>query len=992
MHLARWLHTVTNRRNVRSRRTLGFSARRRARPHLEVLEDRTLPSLTLTLNPTTIVESAGAGAATGTVTRVGMDNTINLTVLLQSSDPGEATVPASVVIPANQTSATFPINAVDDGFGDGNQTVTISAFAVDLTQTAGLDFGLRSVPLMRQYDPSSLPDVIVQPDGKIVAVAGSEVDGPVWAVTRLMPDGSLDTSFGTNGTVVESFTSSTEGWANEAVLQPDGKIIVVGASWQGVGNPYNDWAIARYNPNGTLDATFGVGGKLRLFDGATEFGGNAHDVELLPDGKLLVAGYASFPTGTDYTVVRLLNDGQIDTTFGVNGVAHVDPDMDPATNYNQTGWSMDLQADGKILVAGFVNGTGFGVVRFNADGTPDTAFSGDGALVLPRTLFGATVTSAGGNQVGVLSDGRIVVAGIIMLPGNNEDWGVAMLLPDGTLDNSFSGDGILPIASITRYPYDMTIQPDNKIILSGGQGTCTLMRLNPDGTFDTTFDGDGRLTGPNTPSAFESTWGTTLQADGKLVAVVGYYDDLYVVRYNMRTVGATAQIIVADTASTPVAGNDAYTMNEDATLSEPVAGVLGNDSDPNGDALTAVLVTPPASGTLNLNANGSFSYTPATDFTGQVTFQYRATDGTNNSNVATVTITVNPVNDAPVAVIQSPPAAVPEGTQVSLTGTQVDPDSTAWTYLWNVAASNGQVIAPSTASTIAFTPDENGTYTVTLTVTDNAGTPLSGQQVINIVVTNAKPAPNAGGPYTVLSGGTVQLFASATDAGTRDTVSYRWDLDNDGIFGETGAAAKRGNENVANPLFLGPNLNFLKVRNVFLQATDDEGESNVASTTVVIFPQIARFDFNAGNQVTEPGFASVRGADLFSPSRGFGWATTATEFDNNDSTALMRDGHRGTDNTFSITVVPGATYEVTLWFRDTVDRRPIDVYAEGALRINDHRVIGSRRRTDLVPGGLLISAVRRFDAVSADGTLDLRFVGDAAGAFFVINGIQLARK
>lgn len=125
-------------------------------------------------------------------------------------------------------------------------------------------------------------------------------------------------------------------------------------------------------------------------------------------------------------------------------------------------------------------------------------------------------------------------------------------------------------------------------------------------------------------------------------------------------------------AAPPVADNDIYSVDEDNTLTVAALGVLDGDTDPEGDPLTAVLDTGPSNGTLTLNANGSFTYTPNTDFNGTDTFTYHANDGTNDSNVATVTITVNPLNDAPVAVDDFF-VTQPE-TPVSITLEATDPD------------------------------------------------------------------------------------------------------------------------------------------------------------------------------------------------------------------------------------------------------------------------------------------------------------------------------
>src|SRR5204862_204160 len=112
---------------------------------------------------------------------------------------------------------------------------------------------------------------------------------------------------------------------------------------------------------------------------------------------------------------------------------------------------------------------------------------------------------------------------------------------------------------------------------------------------------------------------------------------------------ATVSLTVTAVNDAPVAVNDSYTTAEDTPLTVPAPGVLGNDSDIDSATLTAVLVTGPAHGTLTLNANGSLTYTPAANYNGSDSFTYKANDGALDSNVATVSLTVTAVNDAPVA-------------------------------------------------------------------------------------------------------------------------------------------------------------------------------------------------------------------------------------------------------------------------------------------------------------------------------------------------------
>jgi VCBS repeat-containing protein len=116
---------------------------------------------------------------------------------------------------------------------------------------------------------------------------------------------------------------------------------------------------------------------------------------------------------------------------------------------------------------------------------------------------------------------------------------------------------------------------------------------------------------------------------------------------------ATVTITISSVNDAPVAANDSYTTPEDSILTVSAPGVLANDSDVEGDPLSAVLVSSPTHGTLSLNGDGSFSYTPATNYNGADSFTYKANDGTADSGTATVTITITAVNDAPVAVADS---------------------------------------------------------------------------------------------------------------------------------------------------------------------------------------------------------------------------------------------------------------------------------------------------------------------------------------------------
>jgi len=168
----------------------------------------------------------------------------------------------------------------------------------------------------------------------------------------------------------------------------------------------------------------------------------------------------------------------------------------------------------------------------------------------------------------------------------------------------------------------------------------------------------------------------------------------------------------------PVAVDDAYATDEDTPLSVPAPGVLGNDNDPDSgpNPLTASLVTPAANGTVTLNPDGSFTYAPALNFFGADSFTYVANDGADDSNIATVNITVNDINDAPVADPNGPYTGV-AGQLVTFDGSgSSDVDGTIIAYDWDFGdGGTGTGVSPTHTYAAA------GLYTVTLTVTDDDG-------------------------------------------------------------------------------------------------------------------------------------------------------------------------------------------------------------------------------------------------------------------------------
>jgi uncharacterized delta-60 repeat protein len=373
---------------------------------------------------------------------------------------------------------------------------------------------------------SEAREVLIQPDGKIVVAgkaSGANVFGD-FALVRYNSDGSLDTSFDGDGIAIVSVGTQDSGVA-AAVLQPDGKIVVVGGARSSVTNT-DGFAVVRFNSNGSLDDTFGSGGKV-ISTFSDNSGGYATSVVLQADNKIVVSGVSS----RGFTVVRYNQNGTLDQSFGTNGVAGV-----ALGNRTNAAQAAAIQSDGKIVLAGYVStetATGtivdqFGLARFNADGSLDNSFDNDGKVL----------TSIGDynfcTDLVIQSDGKIVVAGITVVNSSNNrlDFALARYNSDGSLDTNF-GDGgkvLTAVGNGDDRALSLIIRPNGKLIVAGEtqqifgaapfaetNSDFALAQYNSDGSLDTTFGFGGKVI---TPVATNDTaYDAALQADGKLVVV-----------------------------------------------------------------------------------------------------------------------------------------------------------------------------------------------------------------------------------------------------------------------------------------------------------------------------------------------------------------------------------------------------------------------------------------------------------------------------------------
>ncbi|MEW5879761.1 MAG: hypothetical protein AB1761_04885 [Pseudomonadota bacterium] len=329
------------------------------------------------------------------------------------------------------------------------------------------------------------------PDGKIV-VAGTSYNGTNddFALARYNADGSLDTTFGSGGKVVTAIGGSDEAYA--LALAPGGKIVVAGTAWSITGRYV---ALARYNADGTLDSTFGSGGKVVTAIGIGSANAAAHAVALAPDGRIVVAGFSHNGTNYDFALARYNTDGTLDASFGSGGKV-----LTAIGSGNDYAYALALAPDGKIVVAGTShNGTShdFALARYNADGTLDASFGSGGRVTTP---IGPNDDEA--YTLALAPDGKIVVAGKSH-DGMKFDFALARYNVNGTLDATFGNGGKVVTAfgsgTETEEAIALALAPDGKIVVAGTgfNGTnydFALARYNADGTLEATFGNGGKVT------------------------------------------------------------------------------------------------------------------------------------------------------------------------------------------------------------------------------------------------------------------------------------------------------------------------------------------------------------------------------------------------------------------------------------------------------------------------------------------------------------------
>lgn len=375
--------------------------------------------------------------------------------------------------------------------------------------------------------------VAIQADGTILAAGVAVPNGVVeFGAARYNRDGTLDTTFGTGGIVTTSFDfPGNFDSVFAVVIQPDRKFVMVGST---VMTPFATFALARFNANGTLDASFGTGGIV-----TTDFGVSAEatSASVQADGKIVAAGYANLDGGESFALARYNSNGTLDTTFGTGGKVGTAFDSGHGFSYAQA-FSVAIEPDGRIVVAGALelgtcvfNGAeqpcfDAALARYNSNGTLDASFGTGGRVT---TDFGGPNDQA--ESVALQPDGRILVAGAVgRFISRGFDFAVARYNSDGTLDTSFgtSGKVTTDFAGADDLPIEpsaIALQGDGKIVVVGSTFVddvydFALARFNTTGTLDTSF-GTGGKVATDFAAANDVPFSVAVQPDGNIVVAGG---------------------------------------------------------------------------------------------------------------------------------------------------------------------------------------------------------------------------------------------------------------------------------------------------------------------------------------------------------------------------------------------------------------------------------------------------------------------------------------
>ncbi len=407
-------------------------------------------------------------------------------------------------------------------------SITADAQSICLDNTFG-NGGIVTTDIANVHNEGNA--IITQPDGKILVSGNSYGSGIV--LLRYNQNGSLDTTFGVSGITLNAFgTNINNGF--DLTLQPDEKIIVVGQISNGTGsNQQYAITLLRYNINGSLDSSFGSGGIVltALGLGFKE----ALSVALQTDGKIVACGELN----GDLAVLRYKTNGDLDSTFATNGIASIHF----TTGNTEYGYSVKIQDDGKIVVAGqsYTNSIlmHYIIARLNVDGSIDINYGVGGKI------SGSMGSMSFAHSIDIQSNGKLIVAIDSTTTNGKEQRILLRYNVLGIIDTSFGacgkvitdvwGNGVLRVGQC------LLVKPDDGILLTGivSNGAFgseyTVEKFTADGIIDSSFATNGIVRIPfGYTSATNSAYDITLQSDGKIL----------IVGVKMNTLNSTYDILV----------------------------------------------------------------------------------------------------------------------------------------------------------------------------------------------------------------------------------------------------------------------------------------------------------------------------------------------------------------------------------------------------------------------------------------------------------------
>lgn len=403
---------------------------------------------------------------------------------------------------------------------------------------------------------------MVSPSRRIAAAIG--VAGLVLAAQpAAAAPGSLDTTFSGDGKTTTPQMFDIDDLAEDVVVQADGKIVVVG--WrQDYDTNYSFTMVVRYLEDGTPDPDFGGGDGIVALPVGHSSSGQA--VALLSDQRIAIAGNVRVDiSDSDFAAFLLTTAGDLDSSFDGDGVSVI-----RFGTGSEGASGIDVDASDRIVLGGAVTTATemrMAVVRLDPDGTPDPGFSGDGKRTVP---FGR---HAQARDVEIQPNGKIILAGRLQTGG----FAVARFLDTGALDTAFSGDG-RTVTESAYGANAVSLQPDGKVVVAGsGLGSSPdfmLVRYRPNGSLDPTFHRDG-IVKTNFAGAEDIAWDVEVQPNGKIVAIG--YAEVNGVRFGLvryRASGLRDLTFSGDGKVTNVAGL-AYGAALDQTSRLVVVGSLG---------------------------------------------------------------------------------------------------------------------------------------------------------------------------------------------------------------------------------------------------------------------------------------------------------------------------------------------------------------------------------------------------------------------------------